>query len=409
MRLNGREMENKTTTQFDVVIVGGAVTGSVLALALSSFTHHKISIAIVEKSLPDYEQQGGFDARSIALAEGSLQKMGQIRPLAGSSLGEMISEIGTPIQQIQVADKGHFGKTTLKASEQNVAQLGMVVELAKFGRKLTACLAQQANITLFCPNQVVGIERSQQHCGLSLKNGEKLSCSLLVAADGIQSQIAKQCGVETVKVRDYAQSAIIANVELSESHQNQAFEYFTPQGPFALLPLSGNMMSLVWCMKEPNELIQLSDSEFLARLQQQFGWKLGQFVRVSKRFVYPLILQKAQSHIHHRLAVVGNAAQMLHPVAGQGFNLGLRDLTTLAELVALAFNQGKDIGEFSLLSTFENERTQDQARMINATSGLISLFCCEMLPVQVVRNLGLLTVSHSKIARDFVANQALGW
>lgn len=123
MRLNGREMENKTTTQFDVVIVGGAVTGSVLALALSSFTHHKISIAIVEKSLPDYEQQGGFDARSIALAEGSLQKMGQIRPLAGSSLGEMISEIGTPIQQIQVADKGHFGKTTLKASEQNVAQL----------------------------------------------------------------------------------------------------------------------------------------------------------------------------------------------------------------------------------------------------------------------------------------------
>lgn len=175
------------------------------------------------------------------------------------------------------------------------------------------------------------------------------------------------------KVRDYAQSAIIANVELSESHQNQAFEYFTPQGPFALLPLSGNMMSLVWCVKEPNELIQLSDSEFLARLQQQFGWKLGQFVRVSKRFVYPLILQKAQSHIHHRLAVVGNAAQMLHPVAGQGFNLGLRDLTTLAELVALAFNQGKDIGEFSLLSTFENERTQDQARMINATSGLISL------------------------------------
>lgn len=169
------------------------------------------------------------------------------------------------------------------------------------------------------------------------------------------------------------------------------------------------MMSLVWCVKEPNELIQLSDSEFLARLQQQFGWKLGQFVRVSKRFVYPLILQKAQSHIHHRLAVVGNAAQMLHPVAGQGFNLGLRDLTTLAELVALAFNQGKDIGEFSLLSTFENERTQDQARMINATSGLISLFCCEMLPVQVVRNLGLLTVSHSKIARDFVANQALGW
>lgn len=145
------------------------------------------------------------------------------------------------------------------------------------------------------------------------------------------------------------------------------------------------------------------------RLQQQFGWKLGQFLRVSKRFIYPLILQKSESHIHHRLAVVGNAAQMLHPVAGQGFNLGLRDLHTLAELVAQAFNQGKDIGEFSLLSEFECQRSQDQAKMMNATSGLISIFSCEMLPVQVMRNLGLFMVSHSKCARDFVINQALGW
>lgn len=409
MRLIGQKMENRMATEFDVVIVGGAVTGSVLALALSSFTQHKISIAIVEKSLPNYAQQGGFDARSIALAQGSLQKMRQIIPLVGNNLEAEIREIATPIKQIQVADKGHFGKVTLKASEQNVPQLGVVVELAKLGKKLTACIEQQTNIQLFCPNEVEVIKRSQQCCELTLKNGEKLSSSLLVAADGIQSQVAKMCGVETVQLRDYVQSAIIANVELSEWHQHQAFEYFTEQGPFALLPLSGNMMSLVWCVKNADELMQLSDNEFLSRLQHQFGWKLGQFLRVSKRFVYPLILQKAESHIHHRLAIVGNAAQMLHPVAGQGFNLGLRDLHVLAKRVAHAFNQGNDIGEFLLLAEFENERTEDQNRIMNATSGLISIFSCEMLPVQAMRNFGLFAVSHSKTARDFIANRALGW
>ncbi|QLB15124.1 2-octaprenyl-6-methoxyphenyl hydroxylase [Mannheimia granulomatis] len=395
--------------QFDVVIVGGAVTGSVLALALSGFCQHKISIAIVEKLLPNYEQQGGFDARSIALAQGSLQKMSQIIPLAGENLGAIIQSIATPIHQIQVADKGHFGKATLNAAEQNIPQLGAVVELAKLGKKLTACLEKQPNIHTFCPNEVAVIERSQQDCKLTLASGEQLSCRLLVAADGIQSNLAKQCGVVTQQVKDYRQSAVIANVELSEHHQNQAFEYFTEQGPFALLPLAGNCMSLVWCVKEAKTLMQLSDSEFLAQLQQQFGWKLGQFWRVSKRFVYPLILQKAESHIHHRLAVVGNAAQMLHPVAGQGFNLGLRDLFSLATSVADAFKQGKDIGEFSLLSEFERLRKKDQASMMSSTSGLISLFSCEMLPVQIGRNLALFAVSHSSNARDWVANKALGW
>lgn len=397
------------TEQFDIVIVGGAITGSVLALALSHFSQQKMSIAIVEKLLPNYEQQGGFDARSIALAEGSLQKMRQILPLAGEDLGSIIEAIGTPIQQIHIADKGHFGKTTLKANELPVSQFGVVVELAKLGKKLTACIQQHPNIKLFCPNKVEVIERSQQLCKLTLKNSEQLSCRLLIAADGIQSNVAKQCGVDTLQVRDYKQSAVIANVELSEPHQNQAFEYFTEQGPFALLPLTGNCMSLVWCTKQADELMQLPDEVFLDRLQQQFGWQLGKFLRVSKRFVYPLMLQKTESHIHHRLAIVGNAAQMLHPVAGQGFNLGLRDLYTLAKLVAKTFNQGQDIGEFSVLSAFEKSREQDQKQMMAITSGLISIFSCEILPMQIGRNLGLLSISHSKILREWGANKALGW
>lgn len=401
--------QNTQMQQVDVVIVGGAVTGSVLALALSTATQHKIKIALIEKNAPNTAEQGGFDARAIALAQGSLQKLAQIQPLAGGDLASLVRPFSTPIAQIHVSDQHHFGKTRLSAQELNLPQLGAVVELASLGKALSQRLAQQPNIHLFCPDQVKEIQRFSEKCELTLESEITLQCSLIVAADGIQSQIAKQCGVLTVVEKDYQQSALIANVALSEPHHNQAFERFTKEGPFALLPLKNNTMSLVWCMKNADEKMAMSDKAFLNALQQQFGWKLGQFLRVSKRFVYPLSSQKAESHIHHRLAIVGNAAQLLHPVAGQGFNLGMRDLFELAQLVGNAFNQGIDIGNYGLLNQFEQARQADQQRVINATSGLISLFCCDFLPVQVSRNLGLLALNHSRFLRTQVAHQALGW
>lgn len=168
-------------------------------------------------------------------------------------------------------------------------------------------------------------------------------------------------------------------------------------------------MSLVWCMKETTEKMAMTNAQFTQALQQQFGWKLGRFLRVSKRFVYPLTSQKAQSHIHHRLAIVGNAAQLLHPVAGQGFNLGMRDLFSLSTLVSQAFNEQQDIGEYTLLAQFEKQRTPDQQRIIQTTSGLISLFNCEYLPIQIARNLGLVALNHSQFLRNQTAHQALGW
>lgn len=396
-------------SDFDAIIIGGATTGSVLALALSSATQHQIRVAIVEKMLPNYAEQGGFDARSIALAYGSLQKMTQIQPLAGNHLAEVISRISTPIQQIQVSDQGHFGKTTLSADELKLDKLGAVVELAKLGEQLSKLIAQQPNITLLCPDNVTQIARSQAKCHLTLASGKQLACKLLIAADGIQSQVAKLCGVETVEVRDYEQSAVIANVELEEPHRGQAFERFTQQGPFALLPLTEKTMSLVWCVKNPDEIMATNDADFLNALQHQFGWKLGKFKRVSKRYVYPLKMQKAESHIHHRLAIVGNAAQLVHPVAGQGFNLGMRDLFALSTLIGEAFAQKKDIGDFALLHQFEQTRNADQARIMGQTSRLISLFCAEGLPVQILRNAGLIGLSHSLLARNQVAHQALGW
>lgn len=395
--------------QFDVVIVGGAITGSVLALALSSQTAHQIRIAVVEKSLPNYAEQGGFDARSIALAHGSLQKIAQIRPLAGGDLAQTVQQIAAPIEQIHVSDQGHFGKTCLSAEELGLPQLGAVVELERLGKRLAESLSAQPNIQLFCPDSVAKIERNQTACRLLLTSGTELECRLLVAADGMPSNIAAMCGVKTEQLRDYGQSAIIANVELSEPHNGRAFERFTAQGPFALLPLAGNRMSLVWCVREAEPLLALSDEAFCHALQAQFGWKLGKFLKVSKRFVYPLFLQKAETHTHHRLAIVGNAAQFLHPVAGQGFNLGMRDLFELSGQVSHAFNQGQDIGEYGVLSEFERHRQADQEKIIQATDGLISLFCNDFLPLAAIRNLGLIGTAHLAPVREKIANLALGW
>ena len=394
---------------FDLVIVGGAMTGSVLALALSSATKQKMKIAIVEKTQANYAEQGGFDARSIALAYGSLQKMAKIQPLAQRNLADLVREIATPIQHIQVSDQGHFGKTHLDAKELGLTELGVVVELAKLGVMLNQLLEQHQNISLFCPDNIQQLTRHQDYCDIQLASGIQLHSQLIVAADGIQSQLAKQCGVETLIVKDYQQSAIIANVELSEAHQCHAFERFTTQGPFALLPLTEKTMSLVWCVNDPTPQMAMDDSTFLAQLQQQFGWKLGKFKRVSKRFVYPLSSQKAESHIHHRLAIVGNAAQLLHPVAGQGFNLGMRDLFELSTLVSQAFLAGQDLGDSELLNRFENARQDDQQRIMQSTSGLISVFCCEFLPIQILRNLALIGLNHSQLARNQIAHRALGW
>lgn len=396
--------------KFDVVIVGGAVTGSILALALSSVSDHKMRIAIIEKTPANYAEQGGFDARSIALAYGSVQKMAKICPLVGGeTLAESLNHIATPIRHIQVSDQTHFGKTTLSANELQLPQLGAVVELAKLGELLSSRLASQPNIQLFCPDTITHIERSPQKCHLTLASQQQIECALLVAADGIQSQIAQQCGVATEVIHDHQQSAIIANVELALPHQHHAFERFTPQGPFALLPLTAKTMSLVWCVADPTPLLAMSDHDFLQALQTQFGWKLGKFEKVSKRFVYPLSSQKAASHIHHRLAIVGNAAQLLHPVAGQGFNLGMRDLFTLSNLVGNAFQQGQDIGNYTLLSEFDRQRNHDQQRVISATNGLISIFCNDIFPLQAVRNLGLFSLDHLKPLRKQIAHLALGW
>lgn len=395
--------------QYDVIIVGGAMTGITQALALNHFSQGQLNIAVLEKQAPNQHQQGGFDARCIALSDGSCRRFAQISSGKQADLWQQLAAVSTPIQKIHVSDQGHCGLVQFDATEFHLAQLGAVIELDKAGKILLQACENSDNIDYFAPVQIAQIQRFSSHIQVQLQNGDRLTAALVIGADGVPSSVATATQMEQKVVRDYQQSALITNLLVQQPHQNCAFERFTPQGPLALLPMQDNLMSMVWCVKDPQALMAMNDADFLHSLQQQFGWRLGKLQQCGKRFVYPLKLYQATQHIQWRAALVGNAAQTLHPIAGQGFNLGIRDAMTLAAVVAEQHKMQQDIGEYASLVAYQQRRQQDQQRMMRFTDGLLSLFTHQLLPLQVGRNLGLLTLSHASLLRQHFAKPTLGW
>ena len=254
------------------------------------------------------------------------------------------------------------------------------------------------------------MERSQQSASITLDNGETLEARLLVAADGSRSAVATSCGVQW-QSQDYQQVAVIANVSSQQPHQGRAFERFTEHGPLALLPMSSGRSSLVWChpLAEKARIDGWSDKQFLEQLQQAFGWRLGRFTQVGQRHSYPLQLQASSQHVSHRLALVGNAAQTLHPIAGQGFNLGLRDVMSLAETVAAAWRAGEDVGGYATLQQYQQRRQPDARATIGITDTLVRLFANRYTPLVAGRNLGLMAMDSLPLVRNLLAERTLGW
>ncbi|MFZ7214260.1 2-octaprenyl-6-methoxyphenyl hydroxylase [[Pasteurella] aerogenes] len=394
---------------YDVVIIGGAMAGATLALALSAKTQGQMRIAIVEKQAPQQHQQSGFDARCIALSDGSCQRLNRIQLPDKQRLWQKIQGIATPIKQIHVSDKGHSGIVEFSAHEFDLEALGVVVELQQMGQYLLQAMQQYPHLDYLAPQQVEQIEYLPSAVKIRLKNDRTLRAKLLVGADGSRSQVASAASIEQQLQREYGQTAIITNVQVQQPHQYRAFERFTDEGPLALLPMAGNLMSLVWCVKQPQALMSLDENAFLQQLQQRFGWRLGKLQQCGKRFAYPLNLYRAAQHIQPRTALVGNAAQTLHPVAGQGFNLGIRDLMALADVVADNFAAQQDIGDYALLQRYEEIRQADQQHIIQLTDSLVSVFANNLLPLQLARNLGLMALSQCRLAKQHFAKATLGW
>ncbi|MEK0166448.1 2-octaprenyl-6-methoxyphenyl hydroxylase [Pseudescherichia vulneris] len=387
-----------------VIIVGGGMTGATLALAISRLTHGTLPVHLIEATAPEEQAHPGFDARAIALAEGTCQHLARI------GIWQHIAPCATPITSVHVSDRGHAGFVTLEAQDYRVDALGHVVELHEVGQRLFSLLRRAPGVTLHCPDRVSDFTRSEKGVSVTLESGKTLQGSLLVAADGSRSALAAQCGIGWQQT-PYHQVALIANVTTSLAGQGRAFERFTEHGPLALLPMSQGRYSLVWChpLEKRDEVMAWSDERFCHELQSAFGWRLGRIVHTGTRNAYPLTLTTASSPVSHRVVLVGNAAQTLHPIAGQGFNLGMRDVMSLAETLADARAENSDIGAYPVLRGYQQRRQSDKEATIGVTDGLVQLFANRLSPLVAGRNAGLMAMELFTPARDVLAQRTLGW
>lgn len=384
-------------TDFDLVIVGGGMVGASLACALKNTT---LRIALIEAFKPDSQQQPSYDDRGIALSYGSQ------RIFEAMGLWEQLKSYTSPISDIHVSDRGHFGVTRLSAKDEKVPALGQVITARLMGHVLQQAISQQENLTVICPASVQGLNQYEGHAELTLDNGQSLSSKLIVAADGAQSTLRQLLGLGALE-HDYQQTAITANISTERAHNGRAFERFTDTGPIAFLPMPDNRSSIVWTVKRGNEaaLLELSDHDFLAQLQDRFGYRLGKLIKVGQRNSYPLKLMQADQPIQQRVVLIGNAAHSLHPIAGQGFNLGLRDVAALADVLS---DEMKDCGDSRLLHEYRQWRQTDQDTVIENTSILVSLFSNSNPILGHARGAGLTLMDIIPPAKHWLAKQSMG-
>ncbi|MDQ7017008.1 MAG: 2-octaprenyl-6-methoxyphenyl hydroxylase [Gammaproteobacteria bacterium] len=388
---------------YDLILVGGGMVGATLACALQQ---SGLNIALLEAYPFASTQQPSYDDRSTALSFGSrriYEKLG---------LWAELREGATAIDQIHISDRGHFGAARLDCAEEGVDALGYVIENRILGQVLAERLESQGGVELIMPAQVERVENGAEWVSVTLQQAGESRClqaKLVVVADGSESALRQQLGVPTEQKR-YGQTAIICNISTDRQHNNVAYERFTDSGPLALLPLSAGRCALVLsCLDEQVEaLLALSDAEFIAHVQRRFGHRLGRFTRVGRRSSYPLQLLETESQQQGRVLLLGNAARTLHPVAGQGLNLALRDMDALLESLLAAAGSGADLGAPTLLAEFVEARRADQRQVVRITDGLVTLFSNGFAPVVALRGAGLLALDLLPALRHRLAKQMMG-
>ncbi len=386
-------------TDYDVLIAGGGMVGASLALALGG---RGLRLGVVEPQPFDAAIQPSYDDRAIALGYGSrriLEAIGVWPRLAG---------VAEPILRIHVSNRGHFGLTRLDHGEEAVDALGYVVTGRELGAALLPALDEAEGVRLLCPARIRGLRVGPDWVDLDDGAGP-LRTRLLVAADGGRSQIRELLGI-AVREWTYGHHALIANLTPERSHGGTAFERFTDTGPLAMLPMSEGRCALVWTLgdQDVESVMALDDATFLAQVQERFGYRLGRLRQVGRRSAYPLRQVYAREQVRPRVALIGNAAHTVHPVAGQGFNLGIRDVAALAEVIAGALVRGEDIGDLGVLDRYTAWRRSDHRRVLLATDVLARLFINPLRSVAVLRNLGMLGIDLIPAAKHLLARQAMG-
>ncbi|MGA9369019.1 MAG: 2-octaprenyl-6-methoxyphenyl hydroxylase [Steroidobacteraceae bacterium] len=388
--------------EFDVAIVGGGLVGASLALGLAGTG---VSTLLIESVAPDSTAQPSFDERTTALGNASR------RVFQGLGVWEDIARDAAAIRAIHVSDAGRFGFARLKAADHGIDAFGYVVPNRVIGAALWRGLASASGVETRVPAGIEDVDITMERAYFKVVSAtgarEVTSARLLVAADGAHSIVRAAAAIDA-GVEDYDQVAITAAVAGDRAHDGTAYERFTPTGPVAVLPLRGGGYGTIWSCTPARaaELLALEDDAYLAALQSRFGWRAGRFQRIGRRASYPLKLSRAATTVARRTVLIGNAAQALHPIAGQGFNLGLRDAALLAEVIAVGSG---DVGSAQLLRKFAADRAADRGGVVRFTDGLVKLFGSRMPGASLVRNLGLLAFDLSPPAKRALARVSLGF
>ena len=387
---------------YDVLIVGGGLVGGSLALALADTA---LRIGVIEAVPEDKRIASSAGDRALALAWGSAQILGQVGVWQGAE------KKAAPIRHIHVSDQGYFGKLRMSAEREGVPALGYVATARTLEEEVAARLSQSP-VTMICPASVIGLKAGSEAVHVSLREGNEsmnLTARLLVAADGGNSTVRKLLEIGQ-SIRDYGQTAIVTEVNTGKSGDFTAYERFTPVGPLAFLPVAKKRYSVVWTQKADDaaELLAMSDSAFTDRLQSAFGYWLGKIALASRRQAFPLKLIRAERMADERVVLIGNAMHQLHPVAGQGLNLGLRDVAMLAEMLVARLVFGEDIGERAFLERYAQARQADLDRVIRFTDSTVRIFSTDFAPVALARNAGLLALDRFLPGKRLLAQYAMG-
>jgi 2-octaprenyl-6-methoxyphenol hydroxylase len=385
----------------ELLITGSGLTGLLLGVACAGAG---LTVVVVDRQEPTAMLGEQFDGRSSAISYSSRNVLDAI------GLWADIAADAQPILEIRVADDNsplflHYNHRDLGAD----IPLGYIVANHMLRRALYERVSSIPNLALLAPLEVRSISASRHSTTAALPHGREIKARLLAAADGASSPLRRAAGIRTVGWR-YPQAAIVTTVWHERPHRGIAVEHFLPAGPFAILPMTGNRSSIVWTERAElvPRLIKLSEAEFAAELASRFGDFLGAVEPVGPRWAYQLALMLAQKYIGPRLALVGEAAHAIHPIAGQGLNLGIRDVAALAELLIDARRLGLDIGDEPILRRYQQWRRFDTLALAAVTDGLNRLFSHALQPVQLTRDLGLATMQRLPPLKRLLMRDAMG-
>ena len=398
---------------YDIVIAGGGMVGATFAISLSkALKKAGLKILVVEAFEPSTvdPNAASFDSRSTALSFGSKEILND------SSIWVELSNKAEPIREIVISDKGRFGTARITCKEQNLEALGYVVENKDLGLILNNRLTRSESIHYFTPATIRDAAPRKSGMNLKISNGSDshlVRSNLLVLADGGKSPICDQLGIVRAR-QNYNQHAIVCNVAFEKAHRGTAFERFTETGPLAVLPLRNfkneNRCSVVWSVneQESDKFLKPNQEALLRELQGQFGQRLGRIKKLGEPHCFPLGLSIAKEQIRPSIVLLGNVAHTLHPVAGQGMNLALRDMEALVKSIEKGIKEGSNCGEMRVLQRYLENQSADQHQVITFTDNLVKLFSSNSMSKVMTRKLGLLSLELFPGLKKSFAKQAMG-